>query len=66
MTGNRAFNNIHRLNPIKTVLKRAALPAGSETRVPPSDCNGRIDEPTPTTDSFNVLHQLLPEEAEAN
>ena len=62
MTGSRTFNNI----PSKKLLNRAALPAESNIRAPPSDCNGGIDEPTPRTDSFNVLHIFLVEEAEVS
>ena len=38
--------------------------AGSDTKEPLSDCNGGSDYPLPKTDSFNVFHQFLVEEAE--
>ena len=64
MTG-RTVNQFPRLLPIKKLINRAALPAGSETRMPPSDFNGGIDEPTIKTDFSNVP-QFLVEEAEAS
>ena len=48
------------------MFSRAAKAARSDTRSLPPDFNGGIDEPTPRTDSYNVLHQLIVEEGEVS
>mgnify|MGYP006897347633 CR=1 FL=1 len=52
MIGNRAVNNTPRRPAVKKMLNIAALPDGSETKAPPSNCNGGIDDPTPDHHEF--------------